>query len=274
MAKDKRFFYDQYTWLELKEVIKKQPVVILTIGSVEDHGHHLPLDTDNFLIRTLCEEAASRIPEEVVLLPHIPYGFEDHHMDFPGTISISVENLLHFVLDVTKSVAHHGFERILIADGHGSNMPILDLVARKTILETNALCGVFIWPSLIKDVVSEIRESPPHGGMAHAGELETSLYLYLAKEKVDMNKAQIDLNLPDSKYTWLDLLKASPLNLMDHWSRFSKTGVVGDPTVASVEKGKKVFDACVERIIDLIRDFKRLKRKQRVNHHQEIPENW
>jgi creatinine amidohydrolase len=69
-------------------------------------------------------------------------------MDFHGTIDIQVEHLLHFVLDVTKSIAHHGFPRILIADGHGSNMPILELVARRTILETDALCAPFLWPSL------------------------------------------------------------------------------------------------------------------------------
>ena len=89
-----------------------------------------------------------------------------------------------------------------------------------------------------------------------------------------MEKAKIDMNLPKSKYTWQDLLEASPLNLMDHWSRFSKTGVVGDPTVASVDKGEKVFDACMERIVDLIRDFKTLKRKPRVDHHREEPKSW
>jgi len=62
-------------------------------------------------------------------------------MDFPGTISTGVENLFNFVLDTTKRIAHHGFERILIADGHGSNMPILDLVVRRTILETRAFAG-------------------------------------------------------------------------------------------------------------------------------------
>jgi hypothetical protein len=72
----------------------------------------------------------------MLLLPQIPFGFETHHLDFPGTIDIHSDHLLNFVLDVTRSVAHHGFERILIADGHGSNMPILDMVARRTILET------------------------------------------------------------------------------------------------------------------------------------------
>ena len=274
MIQSRSFFYEEHTWPELKGIVKKQPVVIVTIGSTEQHGYHLPLDTDNFLVRKLCEEAASRIPEEVLLMPQIPYGFEDHHMDFPGTISIGVENLFNFVLDVTKSIAHHRFEKILIADGHGSNMPILDLVARRTILETKALCGVFMWTDLVRDIASEIRESAPRGGMAHAGELETSVYLCLAQEKVRMEKAQADLNLPASQYTWLDLMEGCPLSLMDRWSRFSKTGVVGDPTLASRDKGKKVVDVCVERIIGLVRDFKRLKRKPWVDHHQEVPKSW
>lgn len=165
MRKD--YLYQHYTWMELRDVVPKQPVVILPIGSVEDHGPHLPLDTDNFLVWNICEEAARRANGDILLLPQIPYGYETHHMDFAGTIDIRQEHLLNFVLDVTKSVAHHGFRRILIADGHGSNMPILDLVARRTILETNALCAAFIWPSLARDVIRSVRESG-RGGMAHA----------------------------------------------------------------------------------------------------------
>src|SRR5437764_11884190 len=115
------YLYQHYTWQELRDVVPKQPVVILPIGSVEDHGPHLPLDTDNFLVWNICEEAARRSAGDILLLPQIPYGYETHHMDFAGTIDIRQEHLLNFVLDVTKSVAHHGFRRILIADGHGSN---------------------------------------------------------------------------------------------------------------------------------------------------------
>jgi len=138
------YLYQHYTWPELGEAVKKQPVVVLPIGSVEDHGPHLPLDTDNFLIWQICEEAARRASGDILLMPIIPFGYETHHMDFHGTIDIQIEHLLHFVLDVTKSAAHHGFRRILIADGHGSNMPILELVARRTILETEALCAAFL----------------------------------------------------------------------------------------------------------------------------------
>ena len=135
------YLYQHYTWPELGEIAKRQPVVVLPIGSVEDHGPHLPLDTDNFLIWEICEEAARRAEGDILLMPIIPFGYETHHMDFHGTIDIQIEHLLHFTLDVTKSVAHHGFRRILIADGHGSNMPILELVSRRTILETDALCA-------------------------------------------------------------------------------------------------------------------------------------
>jgi creatinine amidohydrolase len=123
----------------------------------------------------------------------IPYGFEDHHMSFPGTITIRSEHLEAFVLDITLSLAHHGFRKILIADGHGSNMPILDLAGRKTIIQSDALCACFIWPSLISDLVKQTRESPTPGGMSHACELETSVYLHLNEGAVQMDKARAAL---------------------------------------------------------------------------------
>jgi creatinine amidohydrolase len=262
----KSYLYQHYTWPELSEVAKKQPVVILPIGSVEDHGPHLPLDTDNFLIWSICEAAAERAAGEILLLPQMPYGFETHHMDFPGTIDIGMEHLLNFVLDITKSVARHGFQRILIADGHGSNMPILELVARRTILETDSLCATFIWPSLAIQEIRKVRQSE-RGGMAHACELETSVYLHLDKNRVQMDKASKEIELPQSEFMWLDLLEGSPVLLMDHWTRFSKTGVVGDPTLATAEKGRIIFEAVVEALLRLVREFKNRPRGERTDYH-------
>ncbi|HIE51477.1 MAG TPA: creatininase family protein [Armatimonadetes bacterium] len=262
-----RYRYDHYTWPEIREVVKRQPVVVLPIGSVEDHGPHLPLDTDHFLITAVCEEAARRIPEEMLLLPPVPYGFADHHLDFPGPITIRPAHLEAFVLDITTSVARHGFSKILLADGHGSNMPILELVARRTVLETKALCAAFIWPNLILEVLREIRESEYPGGLAHAGELETSVYLWLNSEAVQREQAVKDLHEHPSKFHWQDSTGGGPLRFMDWWSRISHTGTVGDPTVASAEKGQKCFEACVERLIALVREFRRWEIRPRVDHH-------
>jgi creatinine amidohydrolase len=255
-----KYYYQHYTWQEIPELVRKQPVVVLPVGSVEDHGLHLPLDVDNFIIGSIVEEAARRLDGEMLLLPPVPYGFETHHMDLPGTIDIRMENMLNFVLDITRSVAHHGFNRILLADGHGSNMPILDLVARRTNLETDALCGAFIWPSLAKETIEQIRESEKPGGMAHACELETSLYLYLDPARVQMDKAKKEIGISPTRFIWMDLLMSSPVLLMDRWTRFSKTGVAGDPTLATAEKGKQVFEAVVTALIDLVREFKNYDR--------------
>jgi len=267
----KRYLYHHHSWPELGERVKEQPVVVLPIGSVEDHGYHMPLDVDNFLIWNICEEAAKRSPDDILLMPIIPYGFETHHMDFTGTIDIRQEHLLNFVLDVTKSVAHHGFERILIADGHGSNMPILELVARRTILETEALCACFIWPGLAPKEIQEVRESGKQG-MAHAGELETSVYLHLAPEKVEMDKAVKDIGMPDSEFVWMDLMQGSPVRLMDEWTRFSKSGVYGDATIATAEKGEKVFEAVVNAFGRLVKEFKNRPRGERTDYHREPPD--
>ena len=262
------YLYQHHTWVELGEIAKEQPVVVLPIGSVEDHGPHLPLDVDNFLIWSICEEAAKRAAGDILLMPIIPFGFETHHMDFPGTIDIQMEHLLHFVLDVTRSVAHHGFRRILIADGHGSNMPILELVARRTIIETPALCAAFLWPSLALGEIKQIRESG-RSGMSHACELETSVYLYLDGGRVQMDKALKETNQPPSDFIWNDLLNPGPIRMMDWWTCFSKSGINGDPTLATAAKGEIVFEAVVANFVKLAREFKSRPDGQRTDWHKE-----
>lgn len=204
----------------------------------------------------------------MLLLPPVSYGFEEHHLDFPGTINIGMEHLLHFILDVTRSVARHGFRRILLADGHGSNMPILDLVARRTVLETEALCAAFIWPSLAREAIGRLRESITPGGMAHACELETSVYLYLDESKVQMERAEKEIGMPPSRFIWMDLMASSPVVMMDIWSRFSKTGVAGDPTLATKTKGKEIFEAVVTALVDLVREFRVYGRGNRSDMHE------
>ena len=233
--------YDHHTWVELKEIIPRQPVVVLPVGSTEDHGHHLPLDVDHFVVTEMCEAAAKLILAEVLLLPTVPYGFEDHHMDFPGTITIGDEHLLHFVLDITKSVAHHGFRKILIVNGHGSNAPILELAARRTVTETDSHCGLCgAGAGVNTDDIVESELS------SHAEEMETSTYLHLNAEAVQMDKATREIKVPATKYYWRGSVKgkgASPLKMMDIWSRISDSGVIGDATLGTAEKGKRLFEA-------------------------------
>src|SRR5262249_57432044 len=104
-----------------------------------------------------------------------------HHIDFPGTIHIEPETFIAFCLHVTKSVAYHGFEKILIVNGHGSNAPLIDLVARKTVLQTRSLCFATGYAAFLLAAFEPIRESAV---MAHPDPVQTSLYLPLAPPRV------------------------------------------------------------------------------------------
>ena len=125
--------------------------------------------------------AASRKPLAPLSLllsrPRRRRGLNLHHIDFPGTIHIEPDVFIAFCLNITKSVAYHGFEKILIVNGHGSNAPLIDLVARKTVLETQSLCFATTYFWFLMEAFEKVRESKV---IAHADEFETSLYLHLA----------------------------------------------------------------------------------------------
>src|SRR5437899_8299039 len=140
MGASTEYRYNRLTWPEMDEAIGMQKVVILPTGSTEQHGRHLPLDVDVFLCESVCLEVGKRAADRVLVLPPIAYGLNLHHIDFPGTIHIEPETFIAFCLNITKSVAYHGFRKILLVNGHGSNASLIDLVARKTVLATESLC--------------------------------------------------------------------------------------------------------------------------------------
>src|SRR4051794_48646 len=141
--------YEKLTWPEINDAVELGKVCILPCGAVEQHGHHLPLDVDLVCPGGIARGAGMLIPDKVLVLPIVAYGYTGHVMDFPGTINNDFEHFMHHVLDITKSLAYHGFKKIILLNGHGSNMPNLDLVARRTNLETDAECVCAAWWNLL-----------------------------------------------------------------------------------------------------------------------------
>jgi creatinine amidohydrolase len=266
-----KYRYEELTWPEMREAIARQPVVLLPFGTVEDHGPHLPINTDNVIVEAICLEAARRAPEDVLAMPVVAYGLDEHHMDFPGTVSVDVHTLIAYVADVAISVARHGFTHVLIVNGHGSNAPIADLAARRVVLETGIICGAMspnaaIDPTLAEPVFSEMRRSAP-GGVAHAGEYETAMMLHLRPDLVQMDQAvresgQIKLE----HFNW-DHPEPSILAWQDWWSRMSESGVCGDPTVATAEFGRALFETTVENLRRFVREFRTIPLRPRRDLH-------
>ncbi|MDH7570844.1 MAG: creatininase family protein [Armatimonadota bacterium] len=264
-----RYRFDELTWPEVRDAARRDPppVILLPVGTVEQHGPHLPLKVDNFLASSVCEAAARRAPGEMLVMPCVSYGFNVHHLDFPGTIHIEGDHLVEYVLDITRSLAAHGFKRILIVDGHGSNVPFLEVVARRTVVETDALCASFIYPVLARDAISRVRQSEAPGGMAHACELETSLFLYLEPHSVRREEVRREMGHPVTPFHWMDLIDGPPIQLTYWWSTFSESGVMGDPTLATAHKGEVIFEAVVEQLVRLARTFRTQKVPPRKDHH-------
>jgi len=255
--------YNRLTWPEMNEAIAAQKLVILPTGSTEQHGPHLPLDVDVFLCESVCLEVGRRIPEKVLVLPPIAYGLNLHHIDFPGTIHIEPEVFINFCLNITKSVAYHGFKKILIVNGHGSNGPLIDLVARKTVLETPSLCFATSYFWFLMEELEKVRESRI---MAHADEFETSLYLYLAGDRVQMDKAVED-NDRMGKYVSSDSTPNYFVRFNDYWARWTRTGVHGDPTKATAEKGRILFEAAVRGLVELVDELRQWPIEERTDMH-------
>ena len=254
--------YNRLTWAEMNQAIAKQKLVILPVGSTEQHGRHLPLDVDVFLCEQVCLEVGRRAADRVLVLPPVAYGLNMHHMDFPGTVHIEPEVFIAFCLNITKSVAYHGFENIWVVNGHGSNAPLIDLIARKTTLETQSLGFASNYASFLMDKFHQVRESEV---IAHADEFETSLYLHLAPERVQMDNAA-EGNDRMGEYVTSDST-SKYVRFNDYWGRWTDLGVHGDPTKATAEKGEAIFEAAVEGMVKAVDELRAWPIEARSDQH-------
>ena len=248
--------YGRLSWPEVRRAVQEERVPIVPIGTLEDHGPHLPIDTDVTLVEAVSRGAAERLAGDTVLLPPIVHGYSPHHMDFPGTVTIGWDTFCRYCTDVATSLVRHGFTRVLLVNGHGSNQNLVDMAARLAGLEyPGALVAscFYLTSSAGLAALDKQRESST-GGVAHACELETSLYLHLHPEAVDMDKAVDEKGYPATDNLWMDWVDG-PLKLMPWWSAFSRSGVQGEPTKATAEKGKALFEAATEEIASYVRDL-------------------
>jgi creatinine amidohydrolase len=269
--------YEKLTWPEINDAVDLGKVCVVPCGAVEQHGAHLPLDVDLVCPTGIAHGAGRQIPDKMLVLPIVAYGYTGHVMDFPGTINSHYEHFMHYVLDITKSLAYHGFKKIMLLNGHGSNMPILDLVARRTCLETDAECVRTGWWDLLtvdREFMPGWRESKFPGGCAHACELETSVYLFLDGDNVRKDKIKSDVisfNTENSPFQFVDLLAQGPATVVSWTSSYSASGVLGEAELASAEKGRRAYDEAVKQLVRFISWFKDRPKDPRRDFHRKPP---
>jgi creatinine amidohydrolase len=259
-----KYLMGQMTWPELREVVRQGRIAVMPAGIIEQHGPQLPLDTDIFLAEQVTLRAAVLHPEKVVVVPPIVHGHSPHHMDFPGTLTVDPQHMINYVLDVCLSLSHHGFRKILIVNGHGSNVPVLDLVARQTIIRTQgetACASIFYFNSVEFERTAAELFPEMAGRYGHADDVETSLYMGIRPDLVQLDKAH------DDPPTDLMELGSGKLPLRLIWSSFSKEGIYGLTSGASQAKGEKLLAAAVEGLANIFVQFYEKTIPKRVDHH-------
>ena len=235
---------EEITMTEFEAGLKKTRTVILPIGTIEEHGPHLPLSTDTIHVYDMVKEASRRV--EVFVAPPIFFGLCRSTSEHPGTINISGDTFRSLVKDVIRSLYVHGMRQFLIISGHAGGTHMSSLTEAGESLLGELQDATIAVVSLFELITQDILEVVETKGDGHAGELETSLILH--------SKPEFVKGLGESAYPDIP-----PYILLRDKRKYWPTGVWGDPTKATAEKGKTVFQAAVQKIIELKGEIERFK---------------
>ncbi|MGP4105937.1 creatininase family protein [Virgibacillus sp. L01] len=244
----------QMTWKEVENAFKEDPVVIVPLGSMEEHGPHSI--TGDFLAAT---EIAKRVSDktDALYIPTIPFGNSEYFRGYPGTVSLSQETVIRILGDIFVSLMEHGISKIVVFNGHAGNGPAVDQVARNIRRNHKVMISsIDLWQTLSSEKKSEIyNEEDPSG---HGGEPLTSIMCYLYPEDMRMDLLQESLEV-NHKWENFEIenfkkvkLKDSSANLYFNMEEISVKGIMGNPSHSSASRGEKIVTYLTEYGTELV----------------------
>lgn len=228
----------EVTMKEFEESLKKSRTLIIPFGTVEAHGAHLPLNTDTLIIREAVRKAAEKTG--VYMAPPVQYGVCTSTGQHPGTIGITAETLRRLSADIVRDAYRKGLRNFILISGHGGSLHVSAMKESAEVLKEE-LDGIKIAALSIYEILGkEAGEIAETKNDSHAGEIETSLVLYLAPRLVKGTSKEEYPALP------------KPVVVKDK-VRYWPGAVWGDPGKATVEKGERIFNIMVKSVCDLVK---------------------
>lgn len=235
--------WSRLTWEEAAQAVRAHPVAVLPLGAVEQHGPHMTLGSDT----RAADELAARLAREndCILLPTVPYGQVWSLKEFPGSLTVSNETLAALIVEICGSLASKGFQGVVCVTAHIGNMAAMKTAARRLYDSAGIPLLTLFYPGLEEIAGSVCTSKRAHRSIIHADEIETSLLLALAPECVHMDRAVSEYPEfpPDFESRAMT------------WESLSRSGVFGDATLATADKGARMLDVVAERAGGLIRSF-------------------
>jgi creatinine amidohydrolase len=234
---------EELTWVEAEEVLRSYGVVMIPLGArTKEHGPHLPLNNDWIMAEYLARRVAEQVP--VVVMPTLQYGYYPSFLEYPGSVSIGLETFKEFVKDVCRSLAGYGVRKFYVL-----NTGVSTVRGLKPASEELRELGIEMrFTDILASGARVEEEISEQEGGTHADEMETSMMLYIKPEIVDMDKAVKEYDPTDAPG-----LTRNPMRRGE--AKFSASGVYGDATLATVEKGRLVVEARARHIVDELRAF-------------------
>ena len=232
-------------WPEIKALDAATTMVLIPTGSMEQHGPHLPLEVDHFIVGRLAEDLEKRMPE-VIIVPPVWSGVSPHHMDFPGTVTLRPQVFIDLLIDICSSLQHHGFRRIVLLNGHGGNASSLSVLGQELYTRLGLSVSVIVYWDLVPEEVRRTVSSATKG-LGHAGQMETAVMLHLAPHLVsepDIPKSPPPVATEEKQ----KLLSGKAIRRYVNIKEYSEIGVDGNPAAATREAGERFYNSVLDEL--------------------------
>lgn len=240
----------EMTWPEVEEARRTAPLVIIPTGSCEQHGPHLALETDAVRATEMSRLLAARLAPRAVIAPTLTLGVSEHHMGFPGTLTLSPLTFQAILYDVVSSLARHGWRRVFILNGHGGNEAAVGVAVGR--LQAD-LPEVNIAWSGITPVVSDLAKQFATAELTgHACEIETSQALYLAKSLVRMDKLSAGTGQAEVLGANASVGSSGRVHAPRRFEDLSQNGALGDARSATEDAGRVMIETALDRLCEFL----------------------
>jgi creatinine amidohydrolase len=258
------------TWPEIRDLRDVAPVALIPLGACEQHGPGLAQRTDTTRAEVVADLVCERLSPRVVVTPAIPVGVSEHHMGFPGTLTLSAATLQSVIGDLVTSLYRHGWRRIFVLTGHGGNNSAIDVAVAKL---RGDLTDLYIaWSGVtpvVSDLVAELSDSRVRG---HSCEIETSQALFAdpslaLPDRLTRGSAALDDLGPAGR-----LSRSHPgIHFPQAYDTLSPTGTLGDGRLAGVDAGARLVTTAAERIAAFIEGLIDLPDRRSITTASDTP---
>lgn len=258
---------NEFTWPEDLSA----RVLVISTGHTEQHGHHLPLSTDTLIVEALATQLSTLSREDVFCLPAWPYGVSTHTREFPGTLNLGGRVFEDFFLAIIDRLVTLGVQMIYFSNGHGGNHSFLVNVIKYAGERNPHTFVATEWLHTTGPELATYRQSS-RGGMGHGGELETSYILHLRPDLVKMDRATREVEFISTPNYYMDWIEGGSLVANPPWTDDTLSGIYGDGTLGTAEKGKAWLEAAAKQKKEIIKEIQQQhnlrNQKRTMRYHQ------